>query len=174
MLIIGIGNILEKDDGVGVYASTYLQKNFKFFPEVEIINGGVEGIHLLNRLEEHKEILLLDAIEIEDNPSSIYLIPAKELGDRGLNVGGAHEIGVLESLSILELQGKPIPDVTLLGIVPEDVSFEIDLSDTLKRGFDRYIGVALEFLKDKGIKVTKNSNITSLNDIIDSFKLLKK
>ncbi len=73
---MGIGNILEKDDGVGVYASTYLKRNFEFFSKVEIINGGVEGIHLLNRLEEHKEILLLDAIEIEDNPSSIYLIPS--------------------------------------------------------------------------------------------------
>ncbi len=150
MLIIGIGNILEKDDGVGVYASTYLKRNFEFSPEIEIINGGVEGIHLLNRLEEHKEILLLDAIEIEDNPSSIYLIPAKELGDRGLNVGGAHEIGILESLSILELQDKPIPDVILLGIVPEDVSLEIDLSNTLKREFNRYVEVALELRKEGG------------------------
>ena len=171
MLILGIGNILEKDDGVGVYASTYLKRNFEFSPKVEIINGGVEGIHLLNRLEEHKEILLLDAIEIEDNPSSIYLIPAKELGDRGLNVGGAHEIGVLESLSILELQGKPIPDVTLLGVVPEDVSFEIDLSGTLKRGFDRYIGVALEFLEKKEIRVIRKE-IVEQDDIIREFRRL--
>jgi hydrogenase maturation protease len=173
MLIIGIGNILEKDDGVGVYASTYLKRNFEFSPEIEIINGGVEGIHLLNRLEEHKEILLLDAIEIEDNPSSIYLIPAKELGDRGLNVGGAHEIGVLESLSILELQDKPIPDVTLLGIVPEDVSFEIDLSDTLKVAFDRYIRVALEFLEKRGIDIIEKEDKISLEEIIVEFKLLK-
>ncbi len=171
MVVIGIGNILEKDDGVGVYASTYLKRNFEFFPKVEIINGGVEGIHLLNRLEEHKEILLLDAIEIEDNPSSIYLIPAKELGDRGLNVGGAHEIGVLESLSILELQDKPIPDVTLLGIVPEDVSFEIDLSDTLKRGFDRYIGIILDFLEKKEIRVIKKE-IVELDEIIREFRRL--
>ncbi len=157
---------------MGVYASTYLKRNFEFFPKVEIINGGVEGIHLLNRLEEHKEILLLDAIEIEDNPSSIYLIPAKELGDRGLNVGGAHEIGVLESLSILELQGKPIPDVTLLGIVPEDVSFEIDLSDTLKRGFDRYIGVALEFLGKGGIDIIEKEDKISLEEIIVEFRRL--
>ncbi len=173
MLIIGIGNILEKDDGVGVYASTYLKRNFEFSPEIEIINGGVEGIHLLNRLEEHKEILLLDAIEIEDNPSSIYLIPAKELGDRGLNVGGAHEIGILESLSILELQDKPIPDVTLLGVVPEDVSFEIDLSETLKREFDRYIGVALEFLEKRGIDIIEKEDKISLEEIIVEFKLLK-
>ncbi len=43
MLIIGIGNILEKDDGVGVYASTYLKRNFEFSPEIEIINGGSRG-----------------------------------------------------------------------------------------------------------------------------------
>jgi len=95
------------------------------------------------------------------------------LGDRGLNVGGAHEIGVLESLSILELQGKPIPDVTLLGIVPEDVSFEIDLSDTLKRGFDRYIGVALEFLGKGGIDIIEKEDKISLEEIIVEFKLLK-
>ena len=48
MVIIGIGNVLQKDDGLGVYAASYLNDNYTFSKEVEIINGGVEGIHLFN------------------------------------------------------------------------------------------------------------------------------
>jgi len=48
MVILGTGNVLQKDDGLGVYAATYLKNNYTFSPAVEIINGGVEGINLFS------------------------------------------------------------------------------------------------------------------------------
>ena len=50
MTILGIGNVLQKDDGLGVYASTYLKENYSFSKDVSIINGGVEGINLFSIL----------------------------------------------------------------------------------------------------------------------------
>jgi hydrogenase maturation protease len=82
MVILGIGNILQKDDGFGVYAATFLQHNYNFEDEVKIINGGVEGINLLNVFIENSDILILDTIEINDMPGSIYKIPSNEI--RGL------------------------------------------------------------------------------------------
>ncbi|RUM73304.1 MAG: peptidase, partial [Sulfurovum sp.] len=79
MVIIGIGNVLQKDDGLGVYAASYLHENYTFSQEVEIINGGVEGIHLFNVLEENSHIIVLDCLQLNDEPASIYAIPAKEI-----------------------------------------------------------------------------------------------
>ena len=166
MVILGIGNVLQKDDGFGVYASTYLKENYIFNEDVEIINGGVEGIKLLSVLEENNNILILDTIELNDDPTSIYLIPAQELSGHGLNAGGAHEIGVIQCLDMIELQGKKLPKATVLGIVPKHITFDINLSDILKEAFDGYIKVALNFLRKEGISFHIKANKMSLESII--------
>ena len=172
MTILGIGNVLQKDDGLGVYASTYLKENYTFSKDVNIINGGVEGINLFSVFEESDKILILDTIELEDDPASIYLIPAKELSGHGLNSGGAHEIGVLQCLDMLELQGKELPASTVLGLVPQHITFEIDLSDTLKEAFNGYIKVALNFLEKEGIEAFPKDSIYLLESIIWDVKRL--
>lgn len=172
MTLLGIGNILQKDDGIGVYASTYLKTNYIFSKELEIIDGGVEGINLFSIFEQSSDILILDTINIEDTPSAIYLIPAQELSGYGLNSGGAHEIGVLQCMDMLELQGKSLPRVMILGIVPEHITFDIDLSDTLKSAFDNYIKVAINVLKKEGIVATKKEKIVTLEEIIRDVKKL--
>jgi len=170
MVILGIGNVLQKDDGLGVYASSYLKENYTFSEEVEIINGGVEGINLFSVLEQNNTVLILDSIELKDEPGSIYLIPSSELSGHGLNSGGAHEIGVIQCLDMLELQGKPQPKATILGIVPQHVTFDMALSQTITDAFDGYIKVALDFLKQEGIEARKNGHAVSLSEIIQDVK----
>ncbi len=166
MTILGIGNILQKDDGIGIYAASYLSHNYIFNPDVKIINGGVEGINLFNYFLEDNSILLLDSVKIDDEPSSIYAIPAQEIAGYGFNSGGAHEIGVLQCIDMLELQGLDVPETMLIGIVPEHVTFKIDLSDRLKQRFDDYISVILQYLQKKGIKATTKEKKLSLEEII--------
>jgi hydrogenase maturation protease len=169
--ILGVGNILELDDGVAIYATKYLEKNYTFAPNIDIINGGVEGINLLNLFMEYDYVLILDAIEIDDVPGSIYHIPSDKLTGYGLNSGGAHEIGVLECFDILELMGKELPQSSVFGIVPKKIDVSIGLSDTLEKKFDTYIEKLLEILAtDLHLNITKKSKETTLNDIIEVFK----
>ena len=170
MVILGIGNILQKDDGLGVYAAAYLKRNYTFSKNVEIIDGGVEGINLFSVFEENDDILILDTIELDDDPASIYLIPSNELGGHGLNSGGAHEIGVLQCMDMLELQGKPLPEATILGMVPQHITFEIALSQTVEKAFEGYIDTALNFLKKKGIEAVKKEEPVPLEEIIHGVK----
>ena len=170
MTILGIGNILQKDDGIGVYAASYLSKNYTFSRDIDIINGGVEGINLFSIFEAESTVLVLDSIEIDDEPGSIYLIPSSELGGHGLNSGGAHEIGVLQCLDMLELQGKSLPEALILGIVPEHITFDITLSQTMTKAFDDYIATALRFLKKEGIESRKKDSVTFLEEIIQAVK----
>jgi hydrogenase maturation protease len=166
MLIIGIGNILQKDDGFGVYASTYLKENYEFFGKVEVVNGGVEGINLFSYFEQNSNILILDTIEIDDTPGSIYAIPSYELSGYGLNSGGAHEIGVLQCIDMLELQGKTAPKSTILGIIPHHITFDINLSQTLKDAFNSYIKTALNYIKNEGFEYKQKENLVTLEEII--------
>jgi len=170
MVIVGIGNILQKDDGLGVYAATYLYKNYDFSEDIEIINGGVEGIHLFNVLEDNSHIVILDCLQLNDIPASIYAIPAKEISGYGLNNGGAHEIGILQCMDMMELQGKELPESIVIGIIPASVTFEFGLSQELLDAFQGYISVILQYLKKHGIKATKKSCTTDLLQIINKAK----
>lgn len=170
LALLGVGNILEKDDGIAVYATRYLEKNFSFEPEIEIINGGVEGINLLNLFMQYDHIIILDAIEIDDTPGSIYHIPAEELTGYGLNSGGAHEIGVLQCFDILELMGKELPKSSILGIVPQEIDVFIGLSRVLQERFDTYIQTLLNILNNLEITAVKHAMTFSLEEIIEEFK----
>ena len=168
-VILGVGNILEKDDGIAVYATSYLEKNYHFEPAIEIINGGVEGINLLNLFMENDHILILDAINIEDEAGSIYHIPSSELSGYGINSGGAHEVGVMQCLDMLELLGKPLPKSSVLGIVPKTVEVNIGLTQEMKDSFSAYIDTIIKILEEE-IIVTKKEAFFDLETIIEFFK----
>jgi len=170
MVIIGVGNILQKDDGLGVYAATYLNENYVFSEEIQIINGGVEGIHLLNILEENDHIVILDSLGLDDAPASIYAIPAPEISGYGLNNGGAHEIGIIQCMDMLELQGKTVPTAIVIGIVPDEITFEFALSQTLTDAFEGYISVVLQYLSKHDIDHTEKETTTTLEEIVNRAK----
>lgn len=170
LALLSVGNILELDDGIAVYTSEYLEKNYTFSPDIDIINGGVEGINLLNLFMEYQHIIILDAIEIDDEPGSIYHIPSNKLTGYGLNSGGAHEIGVLQCFDILELMGKEIPKSSVLGIVPKEIDVCIGLSDVMREKFQTYIGSLLKILKEQNLQIIPKKEYTSLDNIIEAFK----
>ncbi len=170
LTILGIGNILQGDDGIGVYATAFLKKNYNFTPTIQIKEGGVAGMALLDTIEESHSLIILDSIEIDDAPGSIYAIPAPELGGYGINCGGAHEIGVLECLDMLELQGKKLPNATVIGIIPQEVNLTIGLSHPLKEHFDDYIKTIISAIIELEFKVEKREKQYSLQEIIDRFK----
>lgn len=170
IVVLGVGNVLEEDDGVGIYACAYLNANYTFSPEIEIINGGVEGINLLNLFLENDRIIILDTISLDDEAGSIYNIPSFELSGYGLNSGGAHEVGVMQCLDMIELMGHPLPESNVIGIIPKSITFEMGLSDTLSEQFNTYINTVINYLKTIEIDMTPKETYTSLNEIVEAFK----
>ena len=174
LAILGIGNILEKDDGMAVFAAKYLEENYTFEPSVHIINGGVEGINLLNVFMAYDHILILDTIAIDDQPGTIYHIPSSELTGYGLNSGSAHETGVLQCIDMLELMGEALPKSSVVGIVPESITLQIGLSRPLSQAFERYIETVLEIVKENGYRVSRKRELRSLESVIERFTTLEQ
>ena len=169
-VVLGVGNVLEEDDGIGIYACAYLNANYTFTPDIEIINGGVEGINLLNLFMENDRIVILDTINLDDEAGSIYNIPSFELSGYGLNSGGAHEVGVMQCLDMIELMGHPLPESNVIGIIPKSITFHMGLSDTLSEHFTSYINTVINYLKTINISSKQNESQKSLEEIIEEFK----
>jgi hydrogenase maturation protease len=68
--LIGVGNVLFTDEGVGVYAVNYLAKNYTFDDSLTIIDGGVLGFKLMGYFQEFDHVIILDTVSIEDEPGS--------------------------------------------------------------------------------------------------------
>lgn len=165
--IIGIGNILFKDEGVGVYAAKFLEANYDFMPKIEIVDGATLGFRLMEFFREYDEVILIDTISIADKAGSIYRVPADEMIGLGSYRQTAHEIEVVEMLEMCLLLDN-VAKVTIFGVVPRDInSVEIGLSNELKAIFERLIDLILSDLALLGVSYKKRDNV-SLESVIKS------
>ena len=128
--VVGIGNILFKDEGIGVFIVKYLQENYRFFPNVDLIDVGNLGFRLMEYLEDYGHIILVDTISIKDKAGSVYRLTADEILELGEYKQTAHEVEVVQMLGLTKLKGK-MADVIIVGIVPEMIcSSEIGLTES--------------------------------------------
>ena len=166
--ILSIGNILHKDEGIALYASKYLESNYSFSPSVDIIHGGVEGMSLLNILMQYEEVLVLDAVGIDDTPGSLYDFPMQKFRALGTN-DTTDETSVLECLNMIERRGETLPQVSLLGIVPDSLDKEIGLSPILHHSFEAYQLMIVKTLEKKGFSNEEKEEKQTLDSVIESF-----
>ena len=157
-IVVGVGNVLFKDEGVGIYASKFLQQNYKFDDSLEIIDGGTVGFKLMTYFQEYDNVIILDTVSVEDEPGSIYRLPSEVLLGMGQYRKTAHEVEIVEMLEICSVLDKHAT-VTILGIIPEDIeSVEIGLTSTLEEKFDGFISQAIQEIENIGVKVEKVDN----------------
>ncbi len=167
--ILGVGNIIFKDEGIGVYALAFLAKNYRFEGDVTLVDGGVLGFGLMSYYQEYDRVLILDTMTIDDEIGSIYNLPAKELMGLGSYKQSAHEVEIVEMLEICSLLEK-MAEVNIVGIVPKDiVSVEIGLSNEMRARFDDFISIVLKELDRVGVEYIKNKKQVGLEDIIESY-----
>lgn len=161
--------MLFKDEGIGVYAVKYLEKNYKFEPEIEILDGGTLGFKLMSYFQEYENVIILDTVSVEDTVGSIYCLPSDVLLGLGAYRKTAHEVEIIEMLEICSLL-ESHANVTVIGIVPEDIeSVESALTPAVAAGFEGLIAKTLEELEKIGVKTKKNSEIVTLDSIITNF-----
>lgn len=144
VLILGIGNILHKDDGLGVFIVNEINSSVKDLPKnVEVADGGTLGYDLLPLMSGREKIVIVDALKVDDEPGNIYRFPAKHLADNN-NKFSLHDMGVKKIIDMLTLSGES-PEVEIIGIVPEDIrSLEIGISDSVKNSIPKAVEYILK------------------------------
>lgn len=159
-IVIGVGNVLFKDEGVGIFASKYLEENYDFDGDLEIIEGGTLGFKLMTYFQEYDNVIILDTVSIEDNPGEIFRLPSDVLLGLGQYRKTAHEVEIVEMLEIVSVL-ESHAEVTILGIIPEDiVSVQIGLTKKIEDRFEEFILQTVKELESIGIKATKKDNKT--------------
>lgn len=140
--VLGLGNLMRSDDGVGVHAIRRLLESGRLSSGVEVIDGGTLGLDLLPRIEGVSRLLTIDAVEFKAPPGTVRRFLAGDLAR--LPIGkSVHLLGLTDLLSALRLLGHAPSEVVLLGIQPESTEWGIGLSPSVAGAFDDLIGAAL-------------------------------
>lgn len=118
-MILGVGNLLLKDEGVGIHVIRALE-NEELPPNVSLMDGGTGGLHLIAWIQDYDRIIMVDATLDDNPPGTIRLIRPRYATDFP-PLMSAHEIGLRDMIEAMILTGK-LPDIQLIVISAADIS----------------------------------------------------
>lgn len=151
--IVGVGNILLQDEGVGVHTIQKLRERFDFPEDVAIIDGGTMGLDLLPFIEDTERLLLIDAIDLKKEPGTIGIIEGKEIPIVIKTKVSPHQIGLTDLFSVMRILEKGPEEITVIGIQPASIQTGADLSSEVKEGLEGLINAIIERLRQWGVTV---------------------
>jgi len=142
ILVLGIGNILLRDEGVGVRVIEQMQK-MHLGDEVELVDGGTAGADLLAVLAQRRRIIVIDAVQADCEPGTVLRFTAEDLV-RPEGVGmSLHEVGLGQALMMTKQLGCAPEDVVVFGIKPKDLGCGLELSQETASSVPKVIELVL-------------------------------
>jgi hydrogenase maturation protease len=136
VLILGLGNPLCSDDGLGIVAVHELQARFTLPEGVVVMDGGTLGLSLLPHLQDARAAILVDAIRTDDAPGSLVRIEGEEVAPAVACRLSPHQVGVADLLDAARLLGQKPEPLILLGIVPAHLGLGFGLSAAVRDRVD--------------------------------------
>ena len=153
IVVLGVGNILLTDEGLGVHVVKELKENYNFTPEISLIDGGTMGMELLTYMRGMKRILLIDAINGGEAPGTVYEFPHRELEQYFTEHISVHEVGMQDILRIRAIQENPLEDAIVIGVEPESLEIGFEPSAPVQAVLPKVKERVLRVLRNWGVQV---------------------
>jgi len=150
-IILGIGNTILSDEGVGVHAAEALRAAYELPHDVDVIDGGTAGMELLDPLTGIDLLLILDAIKAKRAPGTVILLTGKEVPAFFRAKLSPHQISICDVLASLEFAGHPPKDLVLIGCEPESLELGTELTPAIAAKVPEMVATALAQLAARGI-----------------------
>jgi len=169
ILILGIGNILFGDEGIGPHLANLIEEKYRFSSDehsVDIIDGGTLAQRLIPIITDYDRVLIIDCVNVNDaNIGEVYSFTFDKVPDHITWNGSAHEVEMLQTLQMIELMGD-LPPVQIVGIIPyvigEDSTFS--MTEEVLKGSLIMEKTILDYIRSFGIKVEKKADL-SIEDV---------
>lgn len=148
ILVVGVGNLLLQDEGIGVHVIQALHE--KGVPaDVELLDMGTATMNIAFYLEGVQKVVIVDALKAGQPPGTIYRCGPEDLV--GLEGGpvSLHDLGVVEALSMSKKLGHS-PEVVIIGVEPKTVDWGMELTDEIKEQMPKIIATVLKECLGKG------------------------
>lgn len=169
ILILGIGNLLFQDEGIGAHFIHYLDEKYEYLSSehtISIVDGGTLAHRLIPLIIKYDKVYVIDCIDaLNSKPGDVYFFNYLKAPSEIDWQGSAHELEMLQTLNMIKMNGD-LPDTDVLGIIPkrvaDDTTFE--LSEEIINAVPTMERTIIRSLNDLGVEVSaKNENLTILD-----------
>lgn len=151
ILVLGLGNILLSDEGVGVRTVEALLERYELPKQVEVIDGGTSGMDLLDTIAGRDTLIVVDAIKSSRRQRGEVVRLAGRAIDQFFRTRlSPHQLGLSEVLAALQLTGGSPGEVVIIGIVPESLELGLTLSGTGTAAREAALGLLVAELARHG------------------------
>lgn len=143
VVVLGIGSLLLKDDGVGIHAVQKLQENSIFPPDidVELIDAGIApeiSIFLESGIDK---LIIIDAIQAHGLPGSIYRFTPDELETESQNITSVHNLNMMENLALMRIGGVLPSEIVIIGVEPGSIKWGFTLTPEVESKFPELLSI---------------------------------
>ncbi|MDJ0950885.1 MAG: HyaD/HybD family hydrogenase maturation endopeptidase [Alphaproteobacteria bacterium] len=135
-LVLGLGNILLSDEGVGVRVVEALAADYRVPDEVEIVDGGTSGMDLMETVAGCDCLIVTDAVNADALPGTVLRFADDAVRAFFQTRLSPHQLGLSDLLAALTLTDEAPRRVILIGVVPADLSLGTELSETVAEARD--------------------------------------
>lgn len=153
VLVLGVGNILLRDEGVGVRVIETLRRA-NLPPEVELYDGGTIGADLLDVIADRRKVIVIDAVLGDFEPGCVLRMTPTNLAPREQPGASLHDFGVLETLTLARQMNAEPKEVVLIGVKPFRVEYGLELTPEMQKLVPRIAEAVLEELKNVSLRPT--------------------
>ena len=152
-LVLGIGNVLLTDEGVGVRALNELKRRYCFSDNVEFLDGGTSGIELLRHIQDRDTLIIIDAMTHDREPGAVYRVENDDVPAVFRTRISPHQLGLSDLLAAAMLTDNMPENLVLFGVEPESVDIGLELTATVEASLDKLITAVVEELRTLGCSV---------------------
>lgn len=150
ILVLGVGNILLRDEGAGVRVIEALEAGYFFSPNVTLLDGGTLGLRLLDPISQADHLILVDAVQNGGAPGTLYFLDGENLFKRVTFKNSMHQLDLQEALAYAEVLGNS-PSAVVIGIEPADISpWGLDLTEPVQSGIEAMTHLVLQEIEKAG------------------------
>lgn len=170
VLILGVGNILWADEGFGVRTVESINQQYEFDDDVKLMDGGTQGLYLIQHVQECDLLIVFDAIDYGLKPGTMKLIQDEEVPKfMGAKKMSLHQTGFQEVLSTAELTGETPDHIFLIGVQPVQLDdFGGSLRDEVKAQIQPAIKECLKYLDSYSVSYKKRTKPLDGNEGVNS------
>lgn len=149
--ILGVGNILLSDEGVGVRVVEYLDRRYDFGRNVQVVDGGVLGVRLMGVIGNTDFLIVVDAVANRGAPGTLYRLADDQVPRRVLAKQSMHQLDLPEVLALCAAIDKN-PRVVVLGVEPQDITtMDIELTPAIAAKVPELAAMVLSELDALGV-----------------------
>lgn len=141
-LVLGLGNILLRDEGIGVRVAQALE-GVPLPPDVEVVDGATAGFGLLGLLANRRKVIVIDAIMADEQPGTVLRLSPEDLLPPPGQSLSLHDVGLLEALAAARQLGESPHEVVIFGVQPQVIECGLELSPALAGLVPRIIELVL-------------------------------